>query len=53
LVEARGRKSATLDGIENAQEMLAFAKNDLRSARGFSGAGIANQVGTSHFSITP
>lgn len=53
LIEARRGERAAFDGIENAKEMLAFAENDLRSANGFALPGIANQIRTSHISITP
>jgi hypothetical protein len=53
LIEARRWQCAALYGIKYSKEMLAFAKNNLRCPHGFALCGTANQIRTSHISITP
>ena len=44
LFEARRGQRAAFDGIENAEKMLAFAKNNLRSAHGLALLRVAYQI---------
>jgi len=53
LFEARCRQRAAFHRIEYAKEMLSFAKDNLRCSHRLAFPRIANQIRTSHVSITP
>ena len=53
LFEARRGQSAAFHRIEYAEKMLAFAEDNLRCPHGLAFPRIANQIRTSHVSITP
>ncbi len=53
LIEARRGQCAAFHRIEHAKEMLPFAEDNLRCPHGLAFPRIANQIRTSHVSITP